>query len=156
MQFAYPQPDKPPALCFSVERCNCLRDKSPNCIPEPILSGFIWPASMQVRMERAHLRKASSTFSPLNALHSTNIKSKEQRKTDYWAWRRLQRYQNYLPFSFAKLLASSKVTSRCASRSLLLPTRMMMMLGLAKLRASVSQFCKELNDSRLKESRDKS
>nr|CAD7264550.1 unnamed protein product [Timema shepardi] len=54
-----------------------------------------------------------------------------------------------VPFSWAKRLASRKVTSLVASRSFLLPTSRMMMFGLARVRASDSQLDKALNDSLL-------
>lgn len=53
------------------------------------------------------------------------------------------------PFSWAKREASRKVTSRSGSRSFLLPQRMTTMLGLASVRASVSQAANELYVSRL-------
>lgn len=60
-----------------------------------------------------------------------------------------------LPFSWAKRDASRKVTSLSASRSFLLPQRIMMMLGLAKVRASVSQLVRALYVSRLQDSTDR-
>jgi len=59
------------------------------------------------------------------------------------------RDENTVPFSCAKRLASRNVTSRSASRSRLLPTRMMTMLGLASVRASDNQFASALKVSRL-------
>jgi len=53
------------------------------------------------------------------------------------------------PFSCANLLASMKVTSLSDSRSLLFPTKTMTMLGLARVRASVSQLVRALYVSRL-------
>ena len=57
--------------------------------------------------------------------------------------------KSFLPFSCANLLASRKVTSLSASRSFLLPQRMMTMFGLANVLASVSHFVKALYVSRL-------
>ena len=114
-------------FCFSLFLCNWCNDKSPNCMPEPKRSGFICPLSIKVNIERAHFKNVSSTFSPFKALHSINIRS----------------------LSLANWLASWKETSRWASKSFLLPTRIIIMLGLARLRASVSQFCSELNESLL-------
>ena len=74
-----------------------------------------------------HLRKASSTHWPVLALVSRNIR----------------------PFSCANLLASRKVTSRSSSKSFLLPTSRITIWGLASVLASVSQFVRQLKDSRL-------
>ena len=114
-------------FCFSLFPCNWCSDKSPNWIPDPIRSGLICPFSIKVKIERAHFKKVSSTFSPFNALHSIKIRS----------------------LSLANWLASEKETSRWASKSFLFPTKIMMIDGLARFRASVSQFCRELNESRL-------
>lgn len=54
-----------------------------------------------------------------------------------------------LPFSCAKRLASRNVTSRSPSRSLLFPTRIITMLGLARVFASLNQLPSALNVSRL-------
>lgn len=54
-----------------------------------------------------------------------------------------------VPFSCAKRLASRNVTSRSPSRSRLLPTRIMTMLGLASVLASLSQLPSALKVSRL-------
>jgi hypothetical protein len=78
MHFPYPHDEF--VFGFSLFLWSSLNDKSPYCIPEPILSGFISPDSMLVKIERAHLINVSSTFSPLKALHSRNIKSN---KLDY-------------------------------------------------------------------------
>lgn len=97
-----------------------------NWMPLPTFPGSISPVSIFARMVFAHFRNDSSTFSPVFALVSRNIRS----------------------FSCAKLLASKKVTSRSSSRSFLLPTRMMMMCGLARVRVSLSQFESVLKESR--------
>ena len=49
---------------------------------------------------------------------------------------------------FYYLLASRKVTSLSSSKSFLLPTRRIMIAGLAKVRASVNQLVRALNVSR--------
>ena len=54
-----------------------------------------------------------------------------------------------LPFSCANVAASKVETSRSAFRSLLFPTKMITILGEAKLLASLNQLFKALNDSRL-------
>ena len=59
----------------------------------------------------------------------------------------------FLPFSCANLLASIKVTSLSLSKSFLLPTKTMTILGLAKVRASVNQFVSALYVSRLENER---
>lgn len=97
-----------------------------NWMPLDACSGSISPVSIFAKIVFAHFRKDSSTFSPVFALVSKNIKS----------------------FSWAKLLASKNVTSRCSSRSFLLPTRIIMMWGLARVLVSLSQLANVLNDSR--------
>lgn len=64
-------------------------------------------------------------------------------------WSFSESQKSFLPFSCANLLASRKVTSLSASRSFLLPQRMMTMFGLANVLASVSHFVKALYVSRL-------
>ena len=49
---------------------------------------------------------------------------------------------------YTHLLASRKVTSLSSSKSFLLPTRRIMIDGLANVRASVNQFVRALNVSR--------
>jgi len=102
-----------------------IRD-SPYWIPEPIRSGSSSPVSILAKIVFEHFKKASSTLSPVLALVSRNIKS----------------------FSCANLLASRKVTSLSSSKSFLLPTRRIMIAGLAKVRASVNQLVRALNVSR--------
>ena len=94
--------------------------------PDPILSGSSSPVSILARIVLEHLRKASSTLSPVLALVSRKMRS----------------------FSWANLLASMKVTSRSSSRSFLFPTRRMTMDGLARVLASVSQLVSALKVSR--------
>ncbi|GBP04950.1 Endoribonuclease Dicer [Eumeta japonica] len=53
----------------------------------------------------------------------------------------------YLPFSWANVLASKNVTSLASSKSFLFPTNRITILGLANVRASLSQFVKALNES---------
>lgn len=53
-----------------------------------------------------------------------------------------------IPFSCANWLASMNVTSLACSKSFLLPTSKMTILGLANVRASLSQFERALKESR--------
>ena len=55
------------------------------------------------------------------------------------------------PFSCANVAASNVETSRSAFKSLLFPTKMITMLGEAKLLASDNQLFNALKDSRLLE-----
>lgn len=70
-----------------------------------------------------------------------------RRKTDLKC--EIMQIYHRLPFSWAKRDASRKVTSLSASRSFLLPHRIITMLGLARVRASVSQLVRALYVSRL-------